>query len=428
MKHARRALTSGIWVGVAITPWCMAAAPATQGWPHFRGPAGDGKSPETGLLKEWPQDGPPLAWKLEGLGKGYSAVSLAGDTILTMGDRKGAQFVIAIDRKTHKELWATRIGDEWSDGGPRCTPTIDGNYLYAIGPHGDLACLELKTGKPVWSKNLARDFDGKMMSGWGYSESPLIDGDRLVCTPGGNSAVIVALNKKDGELIWKTALPDIGSRGKEGAGYSSIVISQACGVKQYVQTLGRGVIGVAADDGRFLWGYNKIANGVANIPMPVISGNYVFCTTSYKTGSALLELAPGENKGVQAKEIYFLTPRDFENHHGGVILVDGYIYGGNGQNNGAPTCIEMKTGKILWKERGPGDRSAAVLYADGMLYFRYEDGTMALIAADPKALKVVSTFKLPTSDGPSWPHPVIVDGMLYIRHGNTLLCYNVKAK
>lgn len=429
MRTLPRTSLTRCFVAPLVAVGLLTATAAAKDWPQFRGPNRDGRSTETGLLTEWPKDGPPLAWRIEGLGKGYSSVAIASGRIFTMGDRRGDMFVIALDRATHKEVWATLIGEKWDDGGPRCTPTIDGEFLYAIGPHGDLACLRADNGKEVWRKNLAKDFGGEMMSGWGYSESPLIDGDKLVCTPGGRDAAIVALDKKSGKTAWKAALPDLGSRGRDGAGYSSIVISEAGGIRQYVQTLGRGTVGVAADDGRFLWGYNKIANQTANIPVPVVSGNYVFCTTSYETGSALLELKPTDNgKGIKATEVYFLGPTQFENHHGGVILLDGYIYGGHGRNNGTPTCIEMKTGKIAWKDRGPGRNSAAITYADGRFYFRYEDGTVALIEAKPAALKVVSSFKLPTNEGPSWPYPVVCDGRLYLRHGDSLLCYDIKAK
>ena len=398
-------------------------------WPQFRGVHRDGRSADTGLLKEWPKEGPLLVWRINGLGRGYSGVSVAGDRIFTMGDRNKVQWVIALDRATGQEAWSTPIGAEWPDGGPRCTPTIDGQNLYALGPHGDLVCLTTDTGKLIWRKSLPQDFGGAMMSGWGYSESPLVDGDKLICTPGGKDAAMVALDKKNGHLLWKAALPDIGARGHDGAGYSSIVISKAGGIRQYVQMMGRGVVSVAADNGRFLWGYNRIANGTANITSPMVADDYVFCTTSYGTGSALLQLtSTSDKKGIQAHEVYFLEGGEFQNHHGGVVLVDGYLYGGHGQNAGSPTCIEMKTGKILWKQRGPGGGSASVTYADGHLYFRYEDGVMALIEATPKELKVKSTFKLPTHDGPSWPYPVIAGGLLYLRHGDSLLCYDLRVR
>lgn len=396
-------------------------------WPQWRGPQRDGRSNETHLLREWPPEGPPLLWRAEGLGKGYASISIVGNKIFTMGDRDDTQFVLALQRPDGKELWAAKVGKAWKDGGPRCTPTVDEGRVYAISPYGDLICVAADKGAELWRKNFGSDFGGKMMSGWGFSESPLVDGDKLICTPGGKDAVLVALDKKTGRTIWKCALPELGPNGNDGAGYSSVVVSEAGGIRQYVQLFGRGVVGVAANDGRFLWGYNKIANKSANIATPIITGDLVFCSTAYNAGSALLKLTPTADHGIEAKEVRFIAAKDFQNHHGGVVLVDGYLYGGNGQNNGMPTCIELKTGKLMWKERGPGGGSAAVLYADGHLYFRYEDRTMALIEATSQALKVKSTFKLPTSDGPSWPHPVILDGKLYLRHNDTLLCYDITA-
>ena len=404
------------------------AATPGKDWPQWRGPNRDGKSTETQLLKRWPQNGPPLAWKTEGLGMGYATVAIAGDKILTMGDKGKDQLVIALDLATHEPVWTARVGEPWGDGGPRCTPTIDGELTYALGAHGDLVCLATADGKGVWRKNLTKDFGGKMMSGWGYSESPLVDGDKLICTPGGDSAAIVALDKKTGETIWKSKLPPLGPKGKDGAAYSSAVVSDGAGVRQYVQLMGRGAVGVAADDGRFLWCYNHIASDVANVPTCIVEGDFVFATASYKNGAGLVKLSKGPNKGVKATEVYYLEPDQFENHHGGVVLVKGCLYGGSGQNNGAPTCIDFKSGKILWKADGVGRRSAAVTYADGHLYFRYEDNTMALLEANPLGLKVVGKFQLPTRGGPSWPHPVIADGKLYIRHEGTLLCYDIKAK
>jgi prepilin-type processing-associated H-X9-DG protein len=366
-----------------------------------------------------------LLWRAAGLGKGYASVAIAGERIFTLGDRGEKEFVIALPRSGGKEVWSAEIGKAWPDGGARCTPTVDGERVYALSPHGDLVCVAADTGKELWRKSLPGDFGGKMMSGWGYCESPLVDGDKLICTPGGKEAALVALDKKTGQALWKCALPDLGPAGTDGAGYSSIVISEAGGIRQYVQLLGHGVVGVAAEDGRFLWGYNKVANGTANIPTPIVHDDLIFCTTAYDAGSALLKLTPTPDKGIAAQEVYFMAAKDFQNHHGGVVLVDGYLYGGHGQNAGQPTCIELKTGKIMWKEAAPGGGSAAALYADGHVYFRYEDGTMALIEATPAALKVAGMFKLPTNDGPSWPHPVIADGKLYLRYNDTLLCYGL---
>lgn len=398
-------------------------------WPQFHGPNRDAQCTETGLLREWPEDGPKLLWKIEGLGKGYSTVSITGGKILTMGDRtppgqRESQFVVALDLASRRELWATRVGPPHDDG-PRCSPTVDGELLYAVGTDGDLVCLETDSGKLRWQKSFGRDFGGRMMSGWKFSESPLVDGQKLVCTPGGKDATIVALDKKTGELIWKCGVPDIGSRGKNGAGYSSMIAAEIDGVRQYIQIVGRGAVGVEAETGRFLWGYNRIANRVANIPTPVVRGDYVFVTTSYKTGSALLKLTRSSDD-FQVEEVYFLGPREFENHHGGVVLIGDHIYGGDGQNNGTPVCLEFMTGKISWKPRAPGRGSAAVLYADGHLYFRYQDGLIALVEATPAAFRLKGTFRTAVKLGNSWPHPVIHQGKLYLRDQDVLMCYDVR--
>jgi outer membrane protein assembly factor BamB len=266
-----------------------------------------------------------------------------------------------------------------------------------------------------------------MMSHWGYSESPLIDGDRLICTPGGPKAMLVALDKRNGEVIWKSTAP--GPIGQGGAGYASPVISEGGGVRQYVQLVGKGLVSVAADDGRFLWAYERIANGTANIPTPIVSGDYIFCSTGYQTGAALLELAPAaKSGGVKFREVYFLDSKTMQNHHGGMVLLDGYVYAGHGHKQGFPLCIELKTGKVAWRQpRGPGRGSAAVVYADGNLYFRYEDATMALIEANPNKYNLKGTFKIAANNGPSWPHPVIVGKRLYLRDGAELLCYDIAA-
>jgi outer membrane protein assembly factor BamB len=419
------------WLGlfVMVAAVVSTASAAAPDWPQWRGLNRDGKSPDTGLLQEWPEGGPPLAWKATGIGKGYASVAVTGGKIYTMGDRQGSEWIICMDLANQKELWAAKVGQPYDDGGPRCTPTVDGDLVYAISPHGDLVCVEAASGKEVWRKKFDKDFGGKMMSGWAYSESPLVDGEKLVCTPGGKDAVIVALNKKTGETIWKCAMPDIGPKGKDGAGYSSIVISEAGGVKQYVTLMGRGLIGVAAKDGKFLWGYNKVANGTANITTPVVSGDYVFDSSAYGTGAALLKLSADSSGGVKAEEVYFLGANTFQNHHGGVVLVGDYLYGGHGQNDGKLKCIELKTGKIAWQiDKGVGGKSAAVTFADGNLYVRYESGLMALVAATPEGFKLKGNFQLPVVTGPSWPHTTIQDRKLFVRDNDTLMCYDIAKK
>lgn len=405
-------------------------AAADEDWPGFRGPRRDGVCAETGLLKEWPQGGPPLAWKFEGLGKGYSGVSIARGRLFTMGDRPAAggdaQFLICIDLGTQRELWATRVGPPHQDG-PRCTPTIDGDRVYALGTDGDLICAAFSDGAVRWQCNLAKDFGGKMMSVWKFSESPLVDGDRLLCTPGGADAAIAALNKTTGDVIWRCVIPQLGPKGKDGAAYSSMIAATIAGVPQYVQLMGRGLVGVEAATGRFLWGYNPIANAVANIPTPFVCGDYVITSTAYNTGCALLQIVK-EGDSWRAEEKYFLPGNVFQNHHGGTVMIGRYLYGGDGQNKGDPTCLEVATGEVMWKEKAAGRGSAAILYADGRILFRYDRGPIQLVEASPEAHRVRGEFTPPQGKGPAWAHPAIHRGMLYLRHADLLAVYDLRAK
>jgi len=394
-------------------------------WPQWRGPGRDGISKETGLLDQWDSDGPPQVWMAKGLGSGYASVAVAKGKIFTMGTQRGRTTIVAIDLDGNI-LWTAPIG---GGGEPNCTPTYDEGLVYGVSKGGDLACVDAETGEVKWQKSFPKDFGGRMMSGWGYSESPLIDGDRLICTPGAKDAAMAALDKKTGETIWRASASDAKGRDTSGgAGYSSIVVAEVGGIQQYVQLVGRGLIGIAAKDGRALWSYGKIANGTANIPTPIVKGNFVFCSSGYGTGAALLRLTASGGR-VRADEVYFLPGDKMQNHHGGMILVGDHVYCGHGHNNGFPICVELKTGKIAWfKGRGPGTGSAAVAYADGHLYFRYENGVMALIEASPRGYKEKGAFKLPQQSGPSWPHPAISDGKLYLRSQDVLLCYDVRKK
>jgi outer membrane protein assembly factor BamB len=425
-------------VGMCLVILAVGAVAFGEDWPQFRGPNRDGISHETGLLKQWPEGGPKLLWEMAGLGVGFSDVAIVGGKLYTMGDRdvvgEKAQYILAFDLNTRAELWHAKVGAQHTadNGGPRGAPTVDGAFVYVIGTDGDVVCAAIDTGKIVWTKNLLKDLGGANNITWKFSESPLIDGDKLLCTPGGHKAVMAALNKKTGDILWQTAIAsDLGPNGKKEAGYSSIVMSQGAGVKQYVQLTNEGVIGVAADGGKFLWGYNRVANRVANISMPVVEGDFVFCSTGYGTGSALLKLS-ADNGGVKADEVYWADAKSFQNTHGGFVKVGDYIYGGINHNKGEPTCLEFKTGKVMWHEaKQPGKGSGCVLYADGNLYFMYEDGLVALIEATPDKYNLKSTFTLPgrpTATGNAWTHPVISDGKLYLRRGDVLFCYDVKAR
>ena len=410
----------------------LAAGSLAPSWPQWRGPARNDISPDQGLLKDWSQRAPKLLWTAEGMGNGYASVSLSGGKIYTTGNFADGQGVVALNMDG-KVLWTkkmTEVPPKHGHEGSRCTPSVDGDRIYAIASSGKIVCLNADGGDEVWSRDFKSDFGGQMMSGWGFSESPLVDGDWVLCTPGGKEAMIVALDKMTGKDVWRAEVPqaDIGPKGKDGAGYSSIVISNADGVKQYVQLIGRGVIGVRASDGKFLWGYNGVANRTANIPTPVISGDYVFCSTGYQTGSALLKLVK-DGGGVKAEEKYFLDATKLQNHHGGMILKDGYIYCGHKHNNGFPICVEMETGKTVWggEERGAGGGSAAVTYADGNLVFRYQSGDVALIEATPSGYKLKGSFRPAyISKNPCWAHPVVVGGRLFLREQDKLMCYDVR--
>jgi outer membrane protein assembly factor BamB len=287
--------------------------------------------------------------------------------------------------------------------------------------------LRTADGKIVWSRDFRSDWGGRAPN-WSFSESPLVDGERVVCTPGGPDAMIVALNKLNAKEIWRTTVPSLGEKGRDGAAYSSVVISNACGIKQYVQLVGKGVVGVRASDGQFLWGYNGVANGTANIPTPLVSGDYVFCSTGYQTGSALLKLVK-KGDGIDCQEQYFLPGRTAQNHHGQMILKDGYVYMGHGHRNGLPMCIELETGKIVWggQQRGPGSNSAAITMADDHLIFRYESGEVALIEATPEAYRLKGHFKPAYVSGqPAWSHPVVIGGRLYLRDQDKLMCYDAR--
>lgn len=413
---------------VSMAGFALGNSPATgKDWPQFRGPERDGKSTETGIIKSWEQQPPELLWMGEGMGNGYAGVAVVGERIYTTGDFKDGQGVVAINAKDGKVLWSTVLTEgvpKHGFEGSRCTPTVLGKYLWVTTSNGMIACLGTD-GKVVWKKSFDKEWGGRMMTGWGYAESVLVDGQAAICTPGGPEAMMVALDKDSGKELWKCKVPEYGKNGKPGAGYGSAVISMAAGVKQYVQMTGHGVIGVRAADGKFLWGYDRTVNDVANITMPVIAGDQVFSSTAYGAGAGLVKLEP-DGDGVKAQEVYFLKPDVLQNHHGGMVLVDGYIYCGHKQNGGEPRCFDLKTGKSMWESaKAPGKGSAAVTYVDGHLIFRYQNGLVALVEANPQEFRLKGTFMAKFQERESWAYPVVSGGRLYLREQDKLMCYQL---
>lgn len=434
MRQLRAFVLLGMSILLLVAVSELQSAPerrsvSVASWPQWRGPDRNGISTETGLNTDWNAKPPKLLWIVEGTGGGYASVSVGGNQIFTTGNFPTGQSVVALNRDNGSALWTRAITDKsprHGYEGSRCTPSIDGEHVYAISSDGKIVCLSRIDGAVVWSRDFVKEDRGRMHSGWGFSESPLVDGDLVLCTPGAADATIIALDKKSGKVVWKSAVPKIGDKGGDGAAYSSIVISQGAGVKQYVQLIGRGVIGVRASDGKFLWGYNLVANGTANIPTPITTGDLVFCSTGYNAGAALLKLSP-DGEGVKVSEEYFLNGNVFQNHHGGMLLIGDHVYAGSGHNNGFPVCLELATGKVVWggKQRGEGKGSAAVIAAAGHIIFRYQDGTLALIEATPNSYRLKGTLKPEYQEGNSWAHPVIAGGKLFLREQNKLMCYDL---
>ena len=401
-------------------------------WPQFRGSHRDSICRETGLWDKIQSRDPKLEWTAEGVGNGYASVSIVDGRIFTTGNTNSDQSVVALSAKDGKVLWTQPISQrkpKHGYEGSRSTPTVDGDRLYVCGSDGSIVCLSTANGQPKWRRDF-RDWNGKMMSGWGFSESPLIDGDVVVCTPGSNEAMLVAFNKMTGQEIWTTKMDDTSQDKKElkdGAGYSSIMISNGGGVKQYVQLVGRGVIGVRASDGVLLWRYDKVGNTTANIPSVIASGDDIFCSTGYNTGSALLKLKADGNDKVTMEEVYFLDAKTLQNKHGGMVLVDGYIYCGHGNGLGLPVCIDMKSGNVAWgPERSVGKGESSVVYADGHILYRFQDGTIAIVKANPQKFEVVKSFMPNFQEKESWSYPAISEGMLFLREQNKVMCYRLR--
>ncbi len=407
-------------------------------WPQWRGPDRNAVSKETGLLKTWPRDGPALAWTYENAGMGYTAPAVVGGVVYTMGARGDTEFVIALDPKG-QELWSAKIGPPWDfksnvwNRGPDATPTADGGLVYALGSQGELVCVEAKDGKEVWRKNFPKELAGAVNNvfggpdtermGWGYTWSPLVDGDKLVCTPGGPEGLFAALDKKTGAVLWR-------SKGvTDAATYASPIAADIAGVRQYVALVQNGLVAVSAADGRKLWEHRRAADYPDVVcPTPVVQGDLVYATVGNGGGCDLVRIERAGD-GLKATPVY--TKKEIASRQGGVVLVEGNVYGAH--EDRAWVCQDFGTGATKWESKRRAVGIGPVVYADGRLYVVSEaTGEVAMIEASPAGFKQVAKFKLPKesslrrSRGKVWTHPVISDGKLYLRDQELIFCYNIK--
>ena len=401
-------------VGLLLCFATVMVAQSQANWPQWRGPNRDGLSKETGLLKQWPAEGPPLVWKTTGAGRGYSSFAITNGRLLTMGLRGDREFVIAFDLANGKEVWATPHGNAFRNDrgdGPRGTPTVDGDNVYALGGAGDLSCLDARTGRVLWTLNVLKKFGGSNIT-WGISESPLVIGDKVLVNAGGPGASIVALNKKDGSLIWKSQ--------SDKAGYSSAIPVQVGGITQVVFFTSNRAVGLDSRDGRLLWEYPRPSNRVANVATPIARANRVFISSDYGTGGGVVEIKADGN-GVSAQEVYFT--REMRNHHSSSVLVGDYLYGFSGS---ILTAMRFDTGEVAWRDRSVG--KGALTFADGHLYCFSENGVVGLVEVTPEGYREKGRFRIEQDALPTWSHPVVAGGGLYLRDQDTIYAYDVRQK
>lgn len=415
------------WSLLALLGLMIASSPSVQAddWPQWRGPNRDGISKETGLLPQWPESGPQLQWRVENAGSGYSTPAVVGDRMYLLGNEgNDNEFVLALSTGDGSEIWRTRIGSVGHPDqrppypGARSTPTVDGNHVCVLGSNGDLACLDASSGEIHWTLNVREQFGGQYGE-WAYSESPLVDGDQVIVAPGGSEATVVALNRENGDVIWKTALEEA-----DNAAYASAVISEAGGVKQYVHFLSKGLIGLEAETGKLLWRFDKVAEGSpANIPTPIVSGDYVY-GGSNRGGAALLKLNRN-GESFEVEEVY--ASSRLPTGIGGAVLVGDHLYGSTGQGL---VCVDFKTGEIVWQDRSIG--ASAICVAEGNLYLHGDDGDVALVEVNPEKYVEQGRFSLPEQPdrgrSKAWEYPVVANGHLYLRDLNVVWSYDIAGK
>jgi len=423
MKHTKILLLNILMFLLIIA--CQTTPDSAMDWNQFRGPNRDGKSAETGLLKQWPENGPEVLWTVEGIGDGYSTAIISNGIIYTTGMIDSLDYVTAIDRKGNIK-WKAEYGKSWRESWPgvRISPTIEDGKMYVISGEGELSCLNAKNGEKIWTKDAYTKFEGKYRL-WGIAENLLLVDKKVIYTPGGDKTTMVALDKNTGETLWMSeTLEDF-------TAYVSPILIHHGGRKIVSNITAHYFIGVDAENGDFIWTYNygelnaptfHPEAPVINCVMPIYHDGQIFITSGYNHTGALFNLLP-DGSGVE------LAWQDttLDCHHGGVIHVDGYLYGANWEDNrnGNWVCQDWKTGKVMYEKKWV--TKGSILYADGMLYcYEEKSGNVALVKATPEDFEIISSFEVTSGRGPHWAHPVIHNGVLYIRHGDTLTAYNVK--
>ncbi len=390
-----------------------------EDWPQWRGSQRDGISREKGLLHEWPDGGPPLLWRAQGVGIGHSSMSISEGQLFTMGAFGDGESVVALDAVTGEALWTTPMGTSFPPGpgdpsgidGPRSTPTVVGNRIYALGANGDLSCLDVSTGRALWTRNVLSEFEAPNIA-HGLCESPLVVGNLVLVNPGAEGASVVALNRQDGSLVWKSL--------SDPASYSSAVQARLAGIPQVIFFTGLRAAGLDLYTGRLLWDYDRAANDIKiHVATPIVSGNRVFVSSDYGQGGGLVQLSAQEGK-VAAREVYF--NREMKNHHASPILVNGYLYG---YSSAILTAMRFKDGEVGWKHRSVGKGS--LLYADGHLYCLSEKGVVGLVEVSPQEYREKSRFQISTANF-TWSPLALAGGRLYLRDQDQIYCYDVKRR
>lgn len=409
--HARLVLLS---LGVALVAGLAWPSAQEAEWHQWRGPNRDGVSTETGLLQRWPESGPPQLWRAEGAGEGYSSFSTSHGRLYTLGARGGTEYVSAFDADTGRKIWEQANGQRFRNDrgdGPRSTPTVDGARLFVFGGAGDLTSYDAASGNRIWTVNVVRDHGG-VVPYWGYSESPLVLADRVLVNVGGRGASVVAFNKDNGDVLWRSE--------SDEAGYSSPVLLQTGSLAQVVYFTGRRAMALDARDGRLLWSYPRVANRTANIATPIVRGTQVFLSSDYGTGAALLQVRAAGNLA-NADEVYFT--RDMRNHHASSVLVGDHLYGFSGS---ILTAMDFATGTVAWRDRSVGKGS--LIAADNRLYLYSEGGVVALADVTPEGYTERGRFRIQQGNLPTWSHPIIANGRLIIRDQDTVYAFDVRRR